>query len=108
MIYRVKACFRADAAQEFYRLLTDGTIAAQKPDGQEIIGAMQRARITSPGTVEWTEQCFCPTPLAHERATVYDRFFDRMSIHPIGRPVEIAGTPFMDHLAGQASGARAG
>lgn len=108
MIYRVKACFRVGTAQEFHRLLTDGTIAAQKPDGREIVESMQRARVTAPGFVEWTEQCFCAVPLAHERETVYDRFFDRLQIHPIHAPIEIAGTSFMDYLAGQASGAHTG
>lgn len=104
MIYRVKACFKADTAQEFYRLLTDGTIASQKPDGREIVESMHRARVTAPGFVEWIEQCFCAVPLAHERETVYDRFFDRIHIYPIQHPVEIAGAPFMDYLASQTGG----
>ncbi len=103
MIYRVKACFRADTAPELYRLLTDGTIASQKPGGREIVESMRRAKVTAPGLVEWTEQCFCTEPLAHERETVYDRFFDWMHIHPIHHPVKIAGAPFMDYLADQAS-----
>ena len=36
----------------------------------EIVAAMARARVGSDGTVRWTETCFCPTPLKHERETV--------------------------------------
>lgn len=108
MLYHVKASFKADAAREFHRLLTDGTIAAQQPDGREIVDSMHRARITSSRTVEWTERCFCAVPLAHERETVYDRFFDQLQIHPLHAPIEIAGTPFMDYLAGQTNGVQTG
>ena len=35
MIYKVKARIIEDNIGEFYRKLTDGTIAKQKPDGNE-------------------------------------------------------------------------
>ena len=37
MHYRVRARFREETAGEFQRVLRDGTIAAQQPDGQEIV-----------------------------------------------------------------------
>ncbi len=50
---------------EFYQKLTDGTIQNQKPDGQEIVNSMKRAKITAPKIIQWAEMCFCPTPLKH-------------------------------------------
>ncbi len=72
MIYRVSAQYLEDKTAEFYEKLTDGTIGNQRPDGHEILESMQRAKITNPDTIEWYEACYCPTPLAHERSTVYD------------------------------------
>ena len=74
-LYAVSAKLIADRAPEFYTRLTDGSIAAQRPDGAEIVAAMQRARIGPDGMARWTETCYCATPLRHERATVFDRYF---------------------------------
>jgi hypothetical protein len=98
MLYAVKARFIPERLDEFYARLMDGSIQSQKPDGEEICASMQRARITEPGVVQWTEICYCPTPLAHERATVYDRFFTNMSTEAIDEPVEFSGEPFVELL----------
>ena len=85
MLYRVRAKPIDTALSELYRLLVDGTIANQEPDGEEIVASMRRATLKK-GLVEWNETCYCNPPLRHERATVYDRFFTDMKI----RPVEVA------------------
>ena len=54
MIYSVKAKFIEDKMGEFYRKLTDGTIQNQKPDGQEIIDSMKRAKITESNIIQWS------------------------------------------------------
>ena len=51
MYYIVKARYIPSEIAEFYRELTDGTIQSQRPDGQEIVASMRRARITEPGVV---------------------------------------------------------
>ena len=43
MIYAVSAELNAGLAAEFHDKLTNGTIARQEPDGNEIIAAMARA-----------------------------------------------------------------
>ncbi len=78
MIYKVNAKYITDKIPEFYQKLTDGTIENQRPDGAEMRASMERAKITHPGTIEWYETCYCATPLAHERATVYDFFLTDM------------------------------
>ena len=45
MIYAVKARYIEEKMAKFYQKLTDGTIQNQKPDGQEIINSMKRAKI---------------------------------------------------------------
>jgi len=98
VIYSIKSKFIAEKMKEFFQELTDGTIENQKPDGAEILSSMKRAKITEPGVIQWSEMCFCPTPLKHERQTVYDRFFSDMEIKVIDDYSEFAGESFFDYL----------
>ena len=98
MIYRVRAQFRTETAESFLRKLTDGTIARQIPDGSEIVASMKRAVVNGDGDVEWSELCFCPTPLQHERRTVLDRHFEDITIEVIPSHERYPGVPFMDRL----------
>ena len=82
MIYKVKARVIDETIGEFYRKLADGTVAKQRPDGEEIVASMKRAVLTGPGVAEWYEMCFCPTPLYHERQTQYDFYFTDMTTEP--------------------------
>ncbi|MEM6894890.1 MAG: hypothetical protein AAF554_14445 [Bacteroidota bacterium] len=79
--------------------LTDGSIEQQKPDGPEIIRAMKSATIDENGFVNWTQRCFCRTPLKHERKTVYDFFFETMKVTVILKHEIIEGVSFMDKLS---------
>ncbi len=99
MHYTVTAHFNPKTAAELHRLLTDGTIERQKPDGKEIVASMKRAKIDESGIVRWSEVCYCPTPLEHERATVYDRFFDDIQTKEVEDYVEFDGEEFMPRLA---------
>ena len=98
MIYEVKAKFNYDKAREFHQKLTDSTIEKQRPDGPEIVSSMNRATIDDKGYINWTEMCFCATPLQHERATVYDSFFTEMKTVPIPEHRETKGKSFMKML----------
>ena len=98
MIYSVKAKFSAEKMKEFFQKLTDGTIENQKPDGAEILSSMKRAKITEAGVIQWTEMCFCPTPLKHERQTIYDHFLMDLQTQTIDDNVEFVGKSFFDYL----------
>ena len=99
MFYKVNARFKEESARELHRKLLDGTIASQKPDGRERVDSMHRAIVTASGEIEWSEQCFCNTPLAHERQTVLDHHFENISTEEIDGYQEYDGRPFMDYLA---------
>ncbi len=101
MIYTVKARYIEDRLNEFYERLTDGTILNQKPDGKEIVDAMHRAKITSPGVIEWSEKCFCPTPLKHECETVYDHYLTNIETEISDTYVDFDGESFMNLLSKQ-------
>ena len=105
MIYRVKARVIDRTIAEFYRKLADGTVAKQRPDGEEITAAMRRAVLTAPGVAEWYEKCFCPTPLQHERRTQYDSYFTDMTTAEADGYGDIQGESLWDYMASKASGA---
>ena len=105
MIYRVKARVIDRTIAEFYRKLADGTVAKQRPDGEEITAAMRRAVLTAAGVAEWYEKCFCPTPLQHERRTQYDSCFTDMTTAEADGYGDIQGESLWDYMASKASGA---
>jgi len=98
MFYSVKAQYNEEKIKEFYQKLTDDTIQNQKPDGSEIVNSMKRAKITAPKTIQWSEMCFCPTPLKHERQTVYDNFLIGFQTQTIDDYIEFDGESFFDFL----------
>ena len=99
MFYRVTARLRTETGADFLRKLTDGTIARQSPDGQEIVDAMNRAALSDDGNVSWSEVCYCRTPLAHERATVFDKHFEALETEVIEGYQDYEGRSFMEYLA---------
>ena len=101
MIYSVRAKLIDARATKFRRNLTDGTIAQQKPDGEEIVASMERARITDDGYVCWTEACYCRTPLKHERETQLDQYFSEIDTTHTDSHKVFDGIPLMAHLAAQ-------
>ena len=105
MKYHVRAKYVEANLPQFYRQLTDGSIEGQRPDGREIIASMKRARIVEPGVIEWYETCYCPTPLKHERETVYDRYLVDITTSEVDQPSEsYGGEPFWSYLEKAASG----
>ena len=101
MFYSIKAQYIEEKMSEFYQKLTDGTILNQKPDGQEIVNSMKRAKITAPKIIQWSEMCFCPTPLKHERETIYNHFLTDLETKTINDYVKFDGESFFNFLERQ-------
>jgi len=99
MIYIVQARVNESRANEFHDLLTGGSLEDQVPDGPEILASMNRATIDASGLVKWTELCYCPTPLRHERATVYDKYFSDMQTEETESNESFEGESFIDHIS---------
>ncbi len=98
MIYHVRARLRREHADELHRRLTDGSIAQQRPDGAEIVASMNRAVVAANGSIEWSEECYCASPLHHERSTVLDRHFEDITTESIDAHGTYEGQPFMTYL----------
>ena len=98
MIYRVTASFREETASDLRSELKDGSIAARQPEGQEIVDSLRRAVRTTVGTIQWTECCYCHPPLAHERSTVLDRYFEKFETEATRKHEQSDGRPFLRYL----------
>src|SRR5262249_4130075 len=105
MIYKVKARVIDETIGEFYCKLVDGTVAKQRPDGEEIVASMKRAVLTGSGVAEWYEMCFCPTPLQHERQTQYDFYFTDMTTDVAEGYGIIHGASLWPYMAAKAEAA---
>ena len=98
MEYRVRAKFVRNKLPAFYEVLVDGTVAKQKPDGAEIVSSMKQAKITGTDTIEWFETCYCPSPLKHERETVFDKYLENIETDLVRERGEIEGDSFWSFL----------
>jgi len=58
-------------------------------------------KITEPNTSQWSEMCFCSTPLKHERETVYNHFLTDMETEIIDDYAEFDGELFFEFLEKQ-------
>ena len=99
MYYDVTARLIEEESQELFARIKDGSIAEQKPDGAEIVATMKRAVVQNDDQIEWSEMCFCNTPLAHERLTVLDRYFTDIKAEAVGGYQEYEGAPLIGFLA---------
>lgn len=93
MYYDVTARLIEEESQELCARIKDGSIAEQKPDGAEIVATMKRAVVQNDDQIEWSEMCFCNTPLAHERLTVLDHYFTDIKAEAVGGYQEYEGGP---------------
>ena len=98
MIYHVRARLNEQQATALLKKLANGTIARQRPDGSELVASLERAVVNDDGLVEWSEMCFCPSPLLHERTTVLDQHFDYIVTEPINAHANYPGRAFMQYL----------
>ncbi|MEW8224001.1 MAG: hypothetical protein AB2729_16800, partial [Candidatus Thiodiazotropha taylori] len=96
--YRVRANFILSKLPAFYKVLVDGTVANQEPDGAEIVASMQRAKIVAPNTIAWFETCYCASPLKHERVTVYDKYLVNIETALVEKYGETEGDSFWSFL----------
>ena len=68
MRYLVTARLKAGKAAALDAAIDDGTLGQGSVAGDEYFSNMGDARLHPDGRVQWVETCFCPTPLAEERA----------------------------------------
>ena len=74
MRYLVTARVKAGRTHALRRAIDDETLGRGSVAGDEYLRNMADAREHEDGRVQWVEVCYCPTPLAEERA-YWDAYF---------------------------------
>jgi hypothetical protein len=72
--YLVTARVKAERNAPLARAIENGTLGAGSVAEGEYLRNMGEARQLDDGRVQWVEVCYCPTPLAEERA-YWEEFF---------------------------------
>jgi len=72
--YLVTARVKAERNAALARAIENGTIGVGPVAEGEYLRNMGEARQLDDGRVQWVEVCYCPTPLAEERA-YWEEFF---------------------------------
>ncbi|PYQ71526.1 MAG: hypothetical protein DMG04_20860 [Acidobacteria bacterium] len=75
MRYLVTARVKPGRAEPLAQAIDAGTLGRGSVAGGEYLRDMEAARELADGRVQWVEVCFCPTPLAEERA-YWEEYFD--------------------------------
>jgi len=75
MRYLITARVKPGRAEPLAQAIDDGTLGRGSVAGDEYLRDMGAARELADGRVQWVEVCFCPTPLAEERA-YWEEYFD--------------------------------
>ena len=74
MRYLVTARVKAGRTHALRQAIDDETLGRGSVAGDEYLRNMADAREHEDGRVQWVEVCYCPTPLAEERA-YWDAYF---------------------------------
>ena len=94
MRYLVTAKVKPGKEEALERSIEDGSLGRGSVAGDEYYRNMAEARQLADGCVQWVEVCYCPTPLAEERA-YWDPYFDLIKVqdaHARSRCRDLNGT----------------
>ena len=81
-LYVVKAKPKGDSMSDLRKELNSGRISKLRPFGEELQDSLENARIYT-GYAYWVEEDYCSPPLAMERESVLDRYFDEITVERI-------------------------
>lgn len=54
-----------------------------RPFGKAMTYSLENARLREDGYATWEEEDYCSPPLAQERASALDEFFDELEVTPV-------------------------
>lgn len=81
-IYVVKAKPKEDLMADLRQEISSGKISRLRPFGEELHHGLENARILD-GYTFWVEEDYCSPPLAMERRSVLDRYFDDITVEQV-------------------------
>jgi hypothetical protein len=81
-IYIVRARMKKELS-ELRKELESGKISKLQPFGETLSYGLKNARVTNDRYVLWVEVDYCSPPLAMEKASVLDKYFDNITVEPV-------------------------
>src|SRR5262245_53291699 len=88
VLYIVRARPKNDLS-DLRKELNSGEISRLRPFGKSLQYVLDNAKIDSKdGYVLWIEEDYCSPPLAMERESVLDRYFEDITVQPINSEKE--------------------
>jgi len=82
--YLVRAKPKAERLGELQERLQKDSFVGLRPFGNALTHSLKEARTQPDGIAIWEEEDYCSPPLAEERAAVLDKYFDEISVEPVG------------------------
>jgi hypothetical protein len=81
-LYMVKARPRKELFENLQMDLSSGKISKMRPFGRALQYDLENARIDNenPDYAIWVEEDYCSSPLAMERESVLDRYFNNIEV----------------------------
>ena len=82
-LYVVKARPRKELLENLHNDLSSGKILKMRPFGRALQYSLENARIDdneNPGYAVWVEEDYCSPPLAMERESVLDQYFNDIEV----------------------------
>jgi hypothetical protein len=83
VLYMVKARPRKDLLENLQKDLSSGKILKMRPFGSALQYSLENARIDdneNPDYAIWVEEDYCSPPLAMERESVLDQYFNDIEV----------------------------
>jgi hypothetical protein len=81
-LYVVRAKPKGELMADLKKEINSGKISKIRPFGDELQHGLENARIHS-GYAYWVEEDYCSPPLAMERKSVLDRYFEDITVERI-------------------------
>src|SRR5579884_3362930 len=81
--YLVSAKPHSDLMEELLDNLRKGAYVSMRPFGKALSYSLRNARLREDGYATWEEEDYCSPPLAEERASALDEFFDDLRVAPV-------------------------
>jgi hypothetical protein len=81
-LYVVRAKPKGELMADLKKELNSGKISKIRPFGEELRHGLENARMHA-GYAYWVEEDYCSPPLAMERKSVLDRYFEDLTVERI-------------------------
>jgi hypothetical protein len=81
-LYIVRAKLKENLMAGLRKEINSGNISKLRPFGEELQHGLENARIYA-GYAYWVEEDYCSPPLAMERKSVLDHYFDDITVERI-------------------------